>query len=128
MNRSILTLIGSAGLFVGAACLGDDRQNRELLETLPRDRRESLAANLAEFDRLGAAERTAIRRLDRTIAETEATEQARYRALLHHYHLWFQGLPIEQRDQLLATAIPDERFALARKFRLAEKSGSASSA
>ena len=123
MNRTSLLILGSTALFVGAACLGDDLQNRQLLETLPRDRRESLAENLAEFDRLSSTEQAAIRRLDETIATTEPTDQARYRSLLHHYHLWFQGLTVEQRDQLLATTDLDERFALARKFRMIEKAG-----
>ena len=123
MNRTSLLVLGTAGLFVGVACLGDDLQNRQLLETLPRDRRESLADNLAEFDRLPSAEQTEIRRLDEAIGTLEPIDQARYRSLLHLYHLWFQGLPVEQRDQLLATTNLDDRFALARKFRLIEKAG-----
>lgn len=121
MIRPWLTVVWSTGLFVGAACWGDDLQNRQLLETLPRDRRSSLAENLDRFDRLGGAEQAAIRRLDATIAATEPVEQARFRSLLHHYHLWFQGLTEEQREQLLATTDLDERFTLARKLRVAEK-------
>ncbi len=122
-NRPWITTICSAGLFVGAVCLGDDLQNRQFLETLPRDRRATLADNLERFDRLSGAEQTAIRRLDKEIEKSEPEDQARYRALLQHYHLWFQGLTDEQRSTLLATSDLDERFQLARKFRLAESSG-----
>ena len=124
MKRFGMIVLWSSGLVIGAVCLGDDLQNRLLLETLPRNRRESLATNLAEFDRLGREEQGSIRRLDETIAATEPVEQARFRSLLHHYHLWFQGLTDEQRTQLLATTDLNERFQLARKFRLAENAGS----
>ena len=123
MKRAWSVVLWSSGLVIGAVCLGDDLQNRLLLETLPRNRRESLAANLAEFDRLGTVEQASIRRLDATIAATNPIEQARFRSTLHHYHLWFQGLTDEQRNQLLATTDLDERFQLARKFRLAENAG-----
>ena len=123
MKRVRMVVLWSSGLVIGAVCLGNDLQNRSLLETLPRNRRESLAANLAEFDRLGREEQASIRRLDETIAATEPVEQARFRSLLHHYHLWFQGLTDEQRSQLLATTDLDQRFQLARKFRLAENAG-----
>jgi len=113
----------TAGLVVGAVCLGDDLQNRQLLENLPRDRRTTLAENLARFDRLSGAEQTAIRRLDKTIEETDPVEQARYRTLLHQYHLWFQGLPEDQQENLLAITDLDERFRAARKLRLAESGG-----
>ena len=124
--RRWTAVVGTAGLFVGAACLADDIQNRRFLETLPRDRRALLSENLDRFDRLSAAEQTAIRRLDKEIGEVAATnpvEQARYRALLHHYHLWFQELTDEQRAGLLATSDFDERFRLAQKLRRAESSG-----
>ncbi len=122
-NRPWATVIGSAALFVGAVCLGDDLQNRQFLETLPRDRRATLAENLDRFDRLNGAEQTAIRRFDKEIEKLEPEEQPRYRALLQQYHLWFQGLTDDQRTALLATTDLDERFRLARKFRLAEMAG-----
>ena len=120
MNRSWITIVGSVGLVVGAVCLGGEPENRQLLETLPSDRRASLAENLDDFDKLDFAEQTAIRRLDASIAATEPVEQARYRALLHHYHLWFESLTDDQQEKLLATTDLDERFALARKIRVAE--------
>ena len=119
-HRTWVTVLGSAVVFVGAVCLGDDIQSRELLETLPRDRRVSLAENLDRFDRLNPAEQTAIRRLDAAIGATDPVAQARLRAVLHHYHLWFQGLTDEQQATLLAITDPDERFQAARKIRLAE--------
>ena len=120
--HTCLLLAGSAASTISAACLGDELQNRQLLETLPRDRRASLADNLTRFDRLPAAEQTAIRRLDMTIEETTPIDQERYRALLQNYHLWFQGLTSDQQNTLLA--IPDlgERFEAARKIRLADAS------
>ena len=75
--RSWILALGSAGVFVGAACLGDDLQNRQFLETLPRDRRASLAENLDRFDRLSGSEQNLIRRRDKTIDETDAGDQAR---------------------------------------------------
>ena len=113
-------MIGSAGLFVGAVCLGDDLRNRQLLETLPRDRRTSLAETLERFDRLGSAEQTAVRRLDKTIEDSDPVERARFQALLHHYHLWFQGLPEDRQATLMGINDLEERFRTARKFRLAE--------
>ena len=123
MKRLWTVILWSTGLIIGAVCLGDDLQNRLLLETLPRNRRETLAANLAQFDRLEPEEQASIRRLDATIASTDPIEQARFLALLHHYHLWFQGLTDDQRSQLLAITNLDERFQLARKFRLADNAG-----
>jgi len=124
--RRLLTVLGTGGLFVGAACLADDIQNRRFLETLPRDRRALLSENLDRFNRLSSDEQTAIRRLDKEIAEIASSnpvEQARYRALLHHYHLWFQELTDEQRTSLFAISDFDERFRLAQKLRRAETSG-----
>ena len=122
-RRRGIAALAAATLLLGAVCLADDEQNRRLLETLPRDRRASLAEDLARFDRLGGAERDAIRRLDKTLELAEPVEQARLRTLLHQYHLWFQGLPEDQRAALLA--IPDlgERARAARKIRQAELAG-----
>ena len=108
---------------MGAACLGDELQNRQLLETLPRDRRASLAENLDRFDRLDAAERTAIRRLDKSIELSDPVEQDRLRAQLHRYHLWFQGLPDEQQAAIMAITDHDERFRAAQKIRHEETTG-----
>ena len=118
-----MALACSAGLCVGVACLGDEISNRLLLETLPYDRRASLVEALEEFGKLDAAEQTRIRRLDAAIAAVEPLKQARYRAAVQNYHLWFQGLTEEQRTALLGTADLDERFQLARKYRLAENAG-----
>ena len=79
---------------------------------------------MGEFDKLDVAEQGKIRRLDAAIAAAEPVRQARFRALVQNYHLWFQGLTDEQRTALLGTADLGERFQLARKYRLAENAGS----
>lgn len=115
-------LLGSAALLVAAGA-ADEALNRRLLETLPLDRRASLAENLERFDRLDPAERAAIRRLDESIAASEPVDRSRYQTLLQRYHLWFQGLPEEQRAALLGIGDLDERFRRAQAIRQAELSG-----
>lgn len=115
-----LALLGVAALSLGLACRPDDDQaNRALLATLPLDRRVDLLENLARFDALPASEQAAIRRLDATLAALPPDDQARFRALLQHYHVWFQGLTEEQRASLRNAADPEERARLAQQLRLA---------
>src|SRR5262249_15123246 len=56
------------------------------------------------------------RELDRQIAEQAPKDRERYLGVLRRYHLWVRSLP-EAQQQALREAKPDERLALATKFR-----------
>ncbi len=116
----LLSLVALGG---SPASVGDEAENLRQLQAMPRERRIALSANLERFDKLNPAEQAAIRKLDAEIARKDPTEQARYRSLLRRYHLWVIGLSEEQRTQLNAAEGTEEKFNLARKFRLQEKEG-----
>jgi len=105
---------------VGASGFTDEVENYKRLEAMPRERRADLAENLGRFDRLDPKEQAALRKLDVAISRKDPVDQARYRAILRRYHLWVSGLTDDQKKKLEAATDPDERFNLARKYRLSE--------
>jgi hypothetical protein len=96
--------------------------NWDRLRAMPREQRMALWGKLREFDALGAAERSAIRRLDEQIAELTPTEKANYWSVLRRYHHWLAGLTEQQQSELKA-ASPAERMRLVTKFRGQERTG-----
>lgn len=89
----------------------DEAENRERLRDMPLSRREDLLKNLDRFRALPGAERTAIRDLDRRIAEEDPTVRARHLSVLRRYHLWLATLTDAQRTAL-QNASADEKLAL----------------
>ena len=96
---------------------GDEAEDYRRLELMPRERRATLAENLAEFDRLDAGEKASIRRLDRDLSRRDEIDRVRYFALLRRYHLWLNGLSEEQRRSIRSAESPEARIALARQIR-----------
>ncbi len=119
--RPLIPAVLAATLAAFAAATpgpGDEAENYRRLAAMPRERRVVLAENLEQFDRLDPKEQAAIRKLDARLARMDPIEQARYRATLRRYHLWVAGLADAQKQELAATSDPNDRFTLARKFRL----------
>jgi hypothetical protein len=114
-----LLLLCPGGLVASAVWAGEN-ENRQRLEALPRAQRQRLAENLARFDRLGAAERRALQRLDEQLAAQPAEERRRYLELMRRYHLWVQGLGAGQRQELQAVP-PEQRLEIIRRIRAAQR-------
>ncbi|HWE37861.1 MAG TPA: hypothetical protein VG406_14930 [Isosphaeraceae bacterium] len=90
--------IAAAG-FLGAT--SSDPEAFDRLRSLPLRQRRALDANLGRFDRLDAAERAAIREVDRRVAGLAPEERDRAFDRLRRYHLWVESLPESRRDDLL---------------------------
>jgi hypothetical protein len=112
------SLLLVTGLGLGA---DDEAANYRRLEAMPVERRLFLMGNLEAFDKLDAAEKAEIRRLDAAIARLDPVDQVTMRALLRRYHLWVAGLATKDRKALAAATSTDERFALALKLRNDQK-------
>lgn len=120
--RRAARCFGLAGsiLLSCAAVLADEPGNRQILESLPLDRRASLAEKLQRFDGMSSADRQAIRRLDAQIALLEPVERARLQSLLHRYHLWVLQLPLDQKQALLDAKTPQKRLQLILDYQKAQ--------
>ena len=123
--RRLAPLAVAMGWIVsGADARADQAENLRRLRSMPLEHRRALAQNLERFDAMGAADREAIRALDRELAGQPDSNRARYLAVLRRYHLWLQRLPKEQRDAI-AAAPPEERMALVTKLRAEEHASEA---
>lgn len=107
-------------VLVCAVSLGDEPENRQILESLPLDRRASLAEKLERFDGMTSADRQAIRRLDAQIALLEPVDRSRLQSLLHRYHLWVLQLSLDQKQALLEAKSPQKRLQLILDYQKAQ--------
>ena len=123
--RRLAPLAVAMGWIVsGVDARADQAENLRRLRSMPLEHRRALAQNLERFDAMGAADREAIRALDRELAGQPDSDRARYLAVLRRYHLWLQRLPKEERDAI-AAAPPEERMALVTKLRAEEHASEA---
>ena len=113
-------LIVLVALAAAPAPTGDENDRYALLQAMPRERRAALYENLERFEQLPPAEQAAIRKLDAQISRKEPIEQAKYRALLHRYHLWVNTLSEDQKKSLKEAGSDQARFNLALKLRQKE--------
>ena len=104
-----------------ATARGDDADNRIRLEAMPREQRVHLSKTLDEYDVLPGPDRAAIRNLDAALARLDPDVQARYRALLRHYHVWVNGLDDAQKEQLAKAPSLEAKLALVTKWRKVER-------
>ncbi|WP_435005448.1 hypothetical protein P12x_003317 [Tundrisphaera lichenicola] len=110
-------LIAVVGFLMGASAWGDETENYQRLQSMPRERRAVLAENLDRFDKLDRAEQASIQKLDARLASMDPVDQARYRAVLRRYHQFVEGLTADQKQRLRDAPDPEARLALARQFR-----------
>ncbi|MGE3819146.1 MAG: DUF3106 domain-containing protein [Isosphaeraceae bacterium] len=86
-------------LAICASLAAQDSDTRRL-QSLSRERRQSLAAKLQEFETLDPAERARVRALDQKLAELPETQRADYLAVLRRYHVWLSGLSEAERAEI----------------------------
>ena len=123
--RRLARLAVAFGCIVwGADVRADVPENLRRLASMPLPHRKALAQNLARFDAMDAADREAIRALDRELAAQPDSNRAHKLAVLRRYHLWLQRLSKAQRDAIGA-ATPQDRLALVIKVRAMEQASEA---
>ena len=105
----------------GRDASGATRRERARLEAMPREQRVQLSKTLDEYDTLPGPDRAAVRDLDAAIARLDPEVQARYRALLRHYHVWVNGLDDAQKAQLAKAPSLEAKLALVTKWRKTER-------
>ena len=89
---------------------GDESEASGRLESMPREQRQILAANLERFDSLPDSEKRAIRELDRTIESLDPADRSRYHGVLRRYHTWFSNLPKADQEKIRAAASDSDRI------------------
>jgi hypothetical protein len=99
--------------FSGSAVAADD-ENWQRLRSTPRQRRLELSSKLEQFDSLDRDQQSAIREIDRSVSSLPQTDRVNSYATLHRYHLWLQGLPEAQRNEINA-APPGKRMSVVSK-------------
>jgi hypothetical protein len=111
LRDSSLVLIGCLSVaLLGMGAAGDDANWRRI-RSFPREARLRLAGKLAEFDGLDRPTRDAIRALDAKLAQLPETDRANDLAVLRRYHLWLEGLPESQYNDIAAQPV-EKRMAL----------------
>jgi hypothetical protein len=108
--RTLILSLLAVLWFSGSAVAVDD-ENWQRLRSTPRQRRLELSSKLEQFDSLDREQKSAIRELDRSVSSLPQTDRVNCYATLHRYHLWLQGLPEAQRNEINA-ATPDKRMSV----------------
>jgi hypothetical protein len=115
------------GCLIAAAPAGqpdaaDLERNRRLLEKWRADPEHArrLQGDLRAFYALPPDRQDQIRRFDRQLHEMDLATQTRLWAVLDRYSVWLEGLPEQQRQEILKAETPGERLNLIRSLRQRE--------
>src|SRR5262249_20386615 len=106
----------SAMAMILVAAASEHDANWDRLRAMSPEARSRLLSNLRKFDlELTPEQQSAMRELDRRLADLPPEERDRYLAVLRRYHDWLNSLPENRQDEL--TSKPTgERMALIRKL------------